>query len=357
MELNPLRSINLIVGPNSSGKTSLLRALFMFCLDGDASKLSGVSPPDVDEPDLETIEADLRLVFYTKDQNRSSKVSVSGFVDSVRREVVLSEIPASGYGLERLARTTRVTSDREADLLRSQVVLDIEQVRRDARSIFHIVTRHGESENDGILYISDLHGLKVELRRPASPRLPALLRRSLWQPDDGLAAEYDKVSDHDKVSVLEMVRGIDPLVRSIEIGVASDGRPVLRASHKDLGKVPLTQLGDAVSAVCHHAVLACRDDIAVVILDEFDASLHVEVLRNIARFYQKQAAAGRQIFLTTHRYDTVDAFVDLVDEEWSDLALIQMSKKADGSAGARVLVDDMLVNTWQKLGIDLRVPS
>lgn len=358
LDLPELAKINLIVGPNSSGKTSLLQSLFMFCLDGDADKLAVLAPPETDETNLEAIEAATRWLFHANEGHFKERIVIAGKVSGVDRTVTFSQFAdAEGDIREsQYAKGLRHPSRAGSLMSESEIVPDLDEIRATSRAIFELRTNHGNQEFLGKLYLSTA-GPMVESRRPPNPFISATYTRSLVKPVAALAKLYDSIQqEHDRIRLLELLQTVDARVEQVRIGVAADSTPVIRIVHKDLGVVPIALLGDGFVSAFHFAMLTCRSKVDCVFFDEFDASLHVDTLCQMAKFFRLQADKGVQMFFTTHRYDTVEAFVNLASDGWDGLSVIQVSKSSSGTH-AKYFSGDKLLKAWRDFGLDLRVPS
>lgn len=355
LELSELGAINLFVGPNGSGKTTLLQAVFLFCLEADTNFVPQLAPPESDELDAEAIERALLWLFRRSGSTHASEgILVSGKVGGRPREVALK-------------RVDRVTGLRPANVGAGAVVdnggpkqknkpHDLVAIKDSASLVLEMALTKDDVAHTGQLYVSHKYGIFAE-----SPKLPVSLPARFIGARHGrfdLAKSLDDTQEAGLYAqVFELLNAMDADVAQLKIGVASDGSPVVRVDHRRLGRsCPLNVLGDGFSAALNFALQTVADKSRIVMFDEFDASLHVTVLEHLAKFAKTVADSGGQLFLTTHRSDTVDAFVALVEEGWEGLRVFQTRLDA-GEVKVQRFGSDRLPSIRRELQLDVRVPS
>ncbi len=139
------------------------------------------------------------------------------------------------------------------------------------------------------------------------------------------------------------------------MGLTSGNTPVLRVDHSRFGHAPLGVFGDGMIAALHIAMLLSAEPAdQVLLLDEFDASLGVSALRRLAAFLFSVSDRS-QIFLTTHREDTLDALLHTSDAQ-QRLALFQTSAPL-ADVEIRRFDPVQLDELRRDLGFDIRWPA
>jgi hypothetical protein len=235
------------------------------------------------------------------------------------------------------------------------VARNLQAIRESASLVLELATNDNGETHAGRLFVSRTGGVFGE-----SPRRAVSLPASFTKAEGG-HIEFAKLLDDVQSAggtarIEELLRTIDPDVKQLKIGVAANGSPVVRVEHERLGLCPLHVLGDGLRGALHFALRASVGVHKFVMFDEFDASLHVSVLERLAKFAKAMTADGIQLFLTTHRADTVGVFVDLLEEGWEGLRVFQ-TRLEGGEVKVQGFSGQRLVSVWRELALDIRVPS
>ena len=322
VQLTDLGRVNLIVGPNGSGKSSLLYAIFIFCLDANPEKLLDLFRNESPHLDAQTFAENIRWLFYRQphlrtvdwDRSRELHLEITGSYESSDPTDGPSAVHDRAVSLYAEFRDSPLRpsggSSHESSRQSSE---DIDRVKDSATSIVRLTRRDNNNEVMGALYFSDGFGRYSEI-----PKGPPLIPASLTWPARShmdLAKMWDKADIRGEAgNVIELLRHFDPEIVSIQIGVSTDGSPVLRIKHEHFGTTPLAIFGDGLASALRTSLQIAMAQFSVVLIDEFDSALHISVLRKLARFMCDCAQrTGTQLFLTTHRDDTVAAFANLGD--------------------------------------------
>jgi predicted ATPase len=198
--------------------------------------------------------------------------------------------------------------------------------------------------------------------------LPNLPARFVTQRERGLSSHLASVwtsvedASEDK-SVTALLREFDPGTQSISVAASEGGRAYLRVQHETLGRVPLefqgAGFGKALSLSAE--VIAAKN--GILLIDEFEDSLHVGAQGAIAAFLLKAARKyGVQLFITTHSLETIDALVERFDaskelfDSSADLRVHQFMKTDEGIR-CRTLDFEKAKQLRNDFGLDLRRSS
>ena len=162
-------------------------------------------------------------------------------------------------------------------------------------------------------------------------------------------------------SILGLLRELDADIEDVRVAVDATGRASLRVHHKRLGRMPLEFLGGgfgkAIAIACH--VVAARD--GLLLIDEFDASLHPGAQRTIIDFLMRAAQENNvQVCISTHSIETVDAFLEAYDELSGlfkgpeELRVFQL-RQTEGQTEVKSLDADTARRLREDIGHDLRL--
>ncbi|MDX9721784.1 MAG: AAA family ATPase [Myxococcota bacterium] len=278
--LSDFRRLNLVVGINNAGKTSVLEALYLLMRMSDPRGLFDI----------------LRLRTRHDPESKPSWLSelVSGLavdltaIDSSGRELALKlgqlEL-ANGADLATALPGLRLEAEFDGGRQVSRTELFSHRPRR---------TRIVEGEGVWLA--------PVVLHSPYARRELAAVSRS-----------YENSVEQQSLSVI-----VDALRESVDEGivdvrlVSESGRFLVE--HESRSVMDLANYGEGLQRIFELGLLfaGCRG--GLVLIDELETAIHPSAMLRFARMLRELAAAFEvQVFLTTHSKEAVDAF--LADEE------------------------------------------
>jgi len=120
-----------------------------------------------------------------------------------------------------------------------------------------------------------------------------------------------QVFQQDFPNIPELLRDFDNDIESIELASMRGDRPAIYIKHKRLGIAPLSIFGDATRrAVLLASTLLSLKDGGVLLIDEVEAGIHFGALGRVFEWLVKAAQSLRvQVFITTHSLEALDAML------------------------------------------------
>jgi hypothetical protein len=361
VSLPSVGAVNLLVGANNSGKSSLLEALRIFAARGAPAMLErllvshgelsassteragGTSPeravsnlftgryfPDQDGDVIYVGEAD-RSSFVTLEhvylREFLEERELAGEVSSVRR---LKLVPKASVGTaEDLIEAVEITVAGGAGQLLDDVKRVIRVPLQDIVGKRRTLARSRFEES-----VSSIPC------RYVSPRVPS---------SDFLAESWDEIvlTDAEEVA-LSALRIIEPKTLSlafIQSGSSGNSRAPMMKVAGLAGPVPLQSMGDGMSRVLELALgaLGARDGILLV--DEIENGLHFKAQHQVWKLlFNIAERTGLQIFAATHSSDCVAAFssVSLDSDLSGSLIRVERQDEGDGRSFVSAVSEDAL---------------
>ena len=270
--------INLIVGVNNAGKTSLLEAIYLLAHQNDErALLDAIRWRGRVEGDPEP----LWLV-----EQLPHKIRIAGRFDQVPDNMTSVEF--------------EVGTEPEPDLddqtsFLSKLVIES--------------SYGGRVQNTGVVFFDD---------RPRRTRFEGQhwLCRSAFtspfsanRPETLARCNKESLEAGTKQQIIEFIRKrIDSGLRNIEL---ADRFNRFLVSHNDFDRAPdLAAFGEGVRRVFEIGLLCAGVRGGVLLVDEFENAIHTELLMEFTRLVQDLAVdLNVQIFLSTHSKEAIDAFV------------------------------------------------
>ncbi len=270
--------VNLIVGVNNAGKTSLLEAIYLLAHQNDERALLDAigwrGRVNGDPPPLWLVEQLPR------------SVRISGSFD---------QIPDNRTSVE-----FEVATEPEPDVEDQTSFL----------SKLAIESSYGEHvQNTDVVFFGD---------RPRRTRFEGQnwLCRSAFtspfvanRPETLARCNKESIEAGTKRQLIDFIRErVDPGLRNIEL---ADRFNRFLVSHDDFEKAPdLAVFGEGVRRVFEIGLLFADVRGGVLLVDEFENAIHTELLAEFTRLVQDLAVElNVQVFLSTHSKEAIDAFV------------------------------------------------
>jgi AAA domain, putative AbiEii toxin, Type IV TA system/AAA ATPase domain len=327
-ELSGLTRVNLLVGRNNSGKTSLLESIEILALAGRTSSL-------------------LRCL-----RRRGEVSSVTSEERSNRMELDVRHLfPGhrleAGLSFELLARTGTVETHVWCEVERaphdeSQLELVPDAMDLEPQLALHL--RGPETPPEGILLPVSAEGtlLSDPSRRVQPVALqggsPVVFLGTEGAPTDSLQQIWDSLvltAEEDKVTAAMKI--IEPSIERLAF-TGREGRLSTVAFVKLAGgdqRVPLGSLGDGTRRLLALAIFLARAAGGVLLVDEIDTGLHYTTLESMWRFVIETARRlDVQVFATSHSGDCVRALAWLQSDDpalASEVSVHRVEKGADAA--------------------------
>jgi len=346
LELKDLGHINLLVGINNSGKTSVLEALSIYCHPLDIRVwLSTARQREQEYRISRTPSLDaLQWLFEhdslsDREKLKTGTISISGsgsfavkqmkatyeeiegmFVSEKRRRLVAGD--------DQLNETEDEQISENEDLLEVRKGLDLRvELHTEQLSLF-------DGEESKIIEDYQLweHEFLSRVSGKKEPSIPtAVVTPVSHRSDIGQLRLLSEVRFHNfKADVLELLRQMDHNISDIEILLSPQSissRVSIYIQHEKLGLAPVSTFGDGVRRLLHIALKLASVRGGIFFIDELESTIHTEALQNsfswLVRWCKEMDV---QLFATTHSLEAVDALLEVTEYE-SDLVLYRLEPK------------------------------
>jgi len=326
LELPDLRRVNLFVGKNNAGKTSLLEAL-QFYLHRNESILAAVV--------LETVRghSDLRPPAFTSVRRESDTVDLQVAIDAVEG---LFHGSFEGGGLQpiRLTPEPMPSTGLTISLPWSSDPIPFESGEPPTRPVLvdpesAVLEMRSEATSSEIPLDWFLRRIPIARRARRSP--------ALIIPSSGLGpvetrGMWDNIAVMGRETLVEdALRTVVPeLERVILIG-ESRLRSVLCKLHGVSRPVPIKAMGDGANRVFGLAVALVEARGGALLIDEVENGLHYSVQAEVwDAIFSIASTLDVQVFATTHSWDAVMGFQEAANRSAAVGALYRLEREEGG---------------------------
>ena len=307
-EMADLGLVNLLVGRNNSGKTSVLEAIYLLTSKGDPAaiwqllwKRGEQLPEERPRPEAGP-ELDVCHLFYGHDLHIGSKIVLSAKNQSPKRSLEFEIAEPTAKERERLV------------FPRFSLVMHIKGSQMQAPGLLPITRKGGLSSE------------VFEMPRRMRSRFSDDSERAQYITTDSMTPQeltkmWDKIVLTPNESLaLNAMKFLDPSIERIaaqsmgEYFNVSRGGFKVKQSGRDQ-PIPIGSLGDGMWRMLAMAVAISYSKGAeggVLLVDEIDTGLHYTAMEEMWRLlYNAAKSFGVQIFATTHSSDCVNSLAKI----------------------------------------------
>jgi hypothetical protein len=344
LDLEGLGRVNLLVGPNNSGKTSILEAVSIFCrpldlrtwLDTTWRREARLNPEDPFFLATEWVFPHLRRPSF---RVLKGDVAIFGSGRCVVRSVRATYQAKTRVGAR--------TSSEQTDSPYAQAGARIE-VDASAEGDSELQTKVFELwEGEPVA----LSGFQRWVTLPVVTVTPVSHRMEAPQMAQWSAAARQGLTD----GILNMLRSLDPEIHDAEILTRNGNRPAIYVEYGSSGMIPLSSLGDGLRRAFSIAPIMSSVKGGILLIDEIESSLHVSALGTLFSWLVRACEEyDVQLFATTHSLEAIDAMIHAEKEDLSRIVGYRL-ETLDHSIKAQRLDGQLLWRMRDERGFDVRL--
>ena len=337
LRLEDLGQVNLLVGVNNSGKTSVLEGLSIYCHPLDLREWIRIARQREQEtrfgqiPILDSIQwlfPKLRSDEKGDDKPETGRIIIEGNgLYPVKKLQANYEVIEGLRISERKRMRNLAQAEQDSDEIPEihkgiDLHLEIYEYSNQLSSAPTSVQDFQLWEDDFISRIpSSSHlNLKTSIVTPSSHRSEA----------DQLKLLSEASFQDFKAEVVVLLRQVDPGIIDIEILLPPNSiapRAMAYIQHEKFGLAPLSTFGDGIRRLLHIALRLASVRGGILLIDELEVTIHTEALQDSFKWLvQWCKELDVQLFATTHSLEAVDALLDVTESE-SDLVLHRLEPK------------------------------
>lgn len=358
LELNDLSNVNILVGANNCGKTSVLEAAMVLSRPNDFSNIVSISrlrEGNRTNTRFSTSFYDSFLYLFNK-LNDELEISVSGEVNNEKTVMRLkgkiekmlfdpNELISKIIGIG-LYPEWKNSINGEIDNFVGELYYEVEEPFSDGA--------------DRLSLFSDTIPVSFNMYdRVRMEQKPPRINMSFISTIDHIVKNnFDEIVRSKQLnnSIIEILNLFDSNIKDLRIVPDEDGRIIQMVDHLLLGYMPLSTYGDGIKKIIALANGVVEDQNGVLLVDEIETSIHANALKQVFNWLINACKAFNvQLFLTTHSIETVDAMLNCNPEFITDdlIRVITLSKKENQTI-ARILTGEKALQVRDDYDLELR---
>ena len=366
--------VNLIVGGNNSGKTSLLEAIAVYAAPLDVAEWASVArmrevrgAPFIMHAGLSSTDA-IRWLFPQREatdwERGARELLLSGDGKFNVRSLKAACTPIRGIPPEpRYSQRKNITEDELIEEDGWHLSIDM----RAEISGTHLNNQLGidllEDATDGKEHVKlemDVWGASGLRYNPqnSAPRLKCVTLSPYSHRNQPLTMRMLSriISSGEKSDLIGLLQGVDANIKDLEILTEGGGRPLITALLADGRRVPVSVLGDGFRRALAIAIAMNQVKGGVLLIDEVETAMHVSALDTLFPWLVRLAAAQNvQIFATTHSLEAIQAITAAAVRVGSEcLTAYHIPNRNEKGAKPRRYTSGMLTRVVRDRGLDIR---
>ena len=337
LELNDLERVNLIIGKNNSGKSSLLEAILLHNMN-IASIIPIIKSRNTDLLSVTDFKHIIQAFF--NNFNTREPIDLIGFFENNKKVSVSFRLLEKEEEIEKINIKIDLKQDISSLYPKQPYVLQAEYKEDGNIKDFYLV----------FFALGKLMPSSIPVPKFPVFFLPTSFRTSISQE----VALYSQLrSENYQDKIIKYLRIIEPKINSIEI-LTLTGDPAL---YGDIGldkPILLSFLGEGMSRLTNILLAIGVSKNGVILIDEIENGFHYSVLKDVWKAISEMAREFNvQIFATTHSYECIqNAHLAFKEGDVYDFRVIRLDKIDDQVKPVVMNQEDL--DTALELGFEIR---
>ncbi|WP_414564494.1 MULTISPECIES: AAA family ATPase [unclassified Anabaena] len=361
LKLQDTGQINILVGVNNAGKTSVLEAISTYSRPLDLSEwLSTAWRREISPYRSSRLEA-LKWLFPQQKQGKHIQSYQGQILMSGTGNFPVRKLEASYQELEGTWISKETLGEEE--IKESDESIEDEDITRHGANLELKVTTNEEDWLQNQKEISEQFEIwendrfipkrgQKNLALPVATITPFSHRAERFQ----IRLLSDATFQDFKSEVIELLQYMDSGIVDLELLVPPGqrvSRPSIYISHKQTGISPISAFGDGVPRLLLMALMLPRVQEGILLIDELGTAIHTEALQLFFEWLINWSRKMKvQIFATTHSLEVIDALL-VADTSETELVVYRIEPE-DSTTNAVRLDRNMLKTLREELGQEVR---
>ena len=163
---------------------------------------------------------------------------------------------------------------------------------------------------------------------------------------------YKGMRVSEKATLIQLLRLFDERIIGIEIGMLN-AKPTILIELENIGLMPVSLFGDGLKKILTLASAIVKTKHGIILIDEFETGIHQRALVQVADWIASAAEERDiQIFLTTHSSEAVNALVQAQKKQQIDMSAYRLELYM-GDTFVKQFRSDELLELVNKQGMDI----
>lgn len=317
LDLPQLGQVNIFVGNNNSGKTSILEAISILCNPLDPFQWLEVAQRRLYLGRSIAVRPNIQSLKWVFPQNIStssnefyqSEISIeaSGRYPILEIKASLGEIYGSSVEKNNRQRLSEDISSTENDSILSGIEIEVEaSIRKLQMNLFN---SNIELSNKSFQFWENERFVQRRKNQPFVNHATVFPSYSSSDPILNSLTQIILKEEDGKNELVKLIQSFDDNIIDLIILAPTD-RAVLYVKHKELGIAPFYIFGDGLKRTLVIALILLTTKNGIILIDEIETSIHVSALSRVFSWLVETCYKREiQLFVTTHSLEAIDAML------------------------------------------------
>ena len=367
-ELHDLGRVNLIVGTNNAGKTSILEAVHILESTGEFAPIwSTLTRRGEDYEDSEsnrnTGQIDIRRLFHGHIVTLGSRMALSADTDQGLDQLTASIIEATpALSKSQSLFDEGFDSEVDVDFSPKSAALSVRWKYGPLAAGGDFGFDYNLTHRGGLPYSVVRNDRGFGIERPPIRFITA----SALSPDTVIDLFEAVVLTPLEDIVLEALRIIEPSIERIATSRIDRRRTTV--SSRNLGirgglivrckgiddRIPIGSMGDGIWRILGLALTLARMEGGILLVDEIDTGLHYSVMENMWKLVTQTAKKHKiQVFATTHSRDCYESLASVCRDSVSEQSEVTIQRIERGKSRSTAYNEQEIIAAAQR-GMEVR---
>lgn len=329
LNLERLGRVNLFVGKNNVGKTSLLESLWVYANQGapsilwsllvDRDEAGSLNEPQITaDKALEDLTSEIRYLFYGRQPLKNGDQMEFGTSASPEQRVVVKFILTGSTVDDQGNRRIQEARQSDVSIYTAVPALSIQFGKSNSMvALSRIAVRN-----------FDQYPFQWPMEKPC-----------VFVPANGVTGEsigkyWDRITlgplENDVLDTMKIIEpGIERinLISTQKTSRLQERTPIVKVRSSD-SPVPLRSVGEGMNRMFGMALALVNAKDGILLIDEIESGLHYSILPDMWNLiFQAARRLNVQVFATTHSWDCITGFQQAAEQSEQDGMLIRLENK------------------------------
>lgn len=301
LKIEDLKMVNIFLGKNNVGKTSVLEAIFLSLGAGNPIIAIGI---DGFRNLIHNQSEDFKFIFHRLTYGNIIEIKTKYYRDELEKNLKITPrynttILSTQNDLKKNLEEISSSASNETNLALG-LNLEYSQKKRQSKRDVNLATIELEGNSFKATPIKSQHNMRGVI----------VTANALY---DGLSKRLEKILiNKGEQKIIDFLKPVDNSIQGLTLGTNN-----LILCDTGFGKrYPINLLGDGVVKLISILISIYDAKDGIVLVDEFSNGLHYTALQALWKSILESAKANNvQIFLTTHDYEALTHLRNVLEEE------------------------------------------
>lgn len=358
LQIENLGNVNVLVGDNNAGKTSVLEAIQLICSPSEYTLVQIARQREKYRASIRMGIGILDSVLYMFDVTARSQeennynISVGG---AINKEI--GKVSVTGKVVEQIIDLKEIA--KYSVNARNKLAHSIVDDQEETRVFIGKIESTFKNYQQPTLFDKEISSFEISdyTRVIRSLNEDCLLNVNSVQTIDHIIENaFNRLLKNNEIKekAVELLRKFDENANDIRY-INDDNRfvPIIESVNGEY--IPLSLYGDGMKKALTMLNAIVNTENGVVLIDEFETALHISAMSQVFRFIlDASKELNVQLFLTTHNIEAVDKLLECAGDDVGDIRVIRLKKK-DGITLANVTNGKDALEDRREYNMELRI--